>query len=64
MPRLASLTIEGHAANAYLRWPCRGPLLLQKVAKQVFIVSVTDQRSVTLTHLGSRGFISWLGMSI
>ena len=33
-------------------------------AKHAFIVTVTDQRSVTVTNLGSRGFISWPGVSI
>ncbi len=55
-----SLTLFNH------RGPCRerlppvalpGATLLQKGAKQVFIVTVTGQRSVTGTHLGYREFI-------
>ena len=31
----------------------------EKVDKQGFIVTVMDRRSVTVTNLGSRGFIPW-----
>ncbi len=33
--------------------------LFEKVAKQVFIVTVTGLWPVTVTNLGSRGFIPW-----
>ena len=60
----ATLAAGGRAVDVYLRRPCRGPLLLpyfikDGVAKQFFIVTVTGQRPVTVTNLGSRGFISW-----
>ena len=35
-----------------------------KVDKQVLIVIITGQRPVMITKLGSRGFISWPGVSI
>ena len=65
MPRIRNLLYGGTPRR---RRPCgesiasggpAGSQPFEKVAKQTFTVTGTDLWSVSVTNLGSRGFISW-----